>query len=232
VTTGATGQRVSRSDATRNRARLVAAAREVFGLDSVDARLDEIARRAGVGIATLYRHFPTRAELVDAIFAERVEEYLVLADAALTGDDAWAGLCRLLEVTLEFQSGDRVLKQIFLGHPPGEGARDAFRGRMRDLLRRAVDAAHAEGTLRADFGPADLTVALWSFWPVVEATDTIAPEAWRRHLHWLLDGLRPRAATPQTTPPLDERQLAAASQRLRLQRFPRRPGPPRRPPPG
>jgi AcrR family transcriptional regulator len=221
--------RLARSDAQRNRARLLAAAREVFGADGVDARLDEVARRAGVGIATLYRHFPSRDDLVDALFAERVEEFLGVAESALATGDAWMGLCRLLETTLEFQSGDRVLKQVFLSHPHGEGALDESRRRMRELFARALDRAHAEGVVRADFGPADLTIALWSFGPVVDATEAVAPGAWRRHLHWLLDGIRAGAATPQDVPPLDEARLAEATARLRELRFPRRPGPPRRP---
>lgn len=223
-----THERPARSDARRNRERLLDSAREVFREDGVDARLDEVARRAGVGIATLYRHFPSRDALVDALFAERVEEYLAAAEAALSRGDGWSGLRGLLEATLEFQSGDRVLKQAFLSHPPGDGTVSASRQRTRALFRRALDRARAEGSLRADFRLSDLTVALWSFWPVVDATAEIAPHAWRRHLHFLLDGMRAESATPQTTPPLGQRQVVAATERLRAQRFPRRPGPPRR----
>ena len=85
-------ERRSRRDAERNRELLVAAARESFAEHGVDARLDEIARRAGVGTGTLYRHFPTREALVEAIFAERVGEFLALAEAGLAEPDAWAGL--------------------------------------------------------------------------------------------------------------------------------------------
>ena len=96
-------ERGSRRDAQRNRALLVSAAREAFAEHGVDARLDEIARRAGVGSGTLYRHFPTREALVEAIFAERVGEFLALAEAGHVEPDGWAGLVGFLEATLELQ---------------------------------------------------------------------------------------------------------------------------------
>ena len=218
----------SRRDALRNRALLVAAAREVFAELGVEARLDEIARRAGVGIGTLYRNFPTREALVEVLFAERVDEFLAVARAALAEPDAWAGLTAFLDATLELQSGDRVLKEIFLRYPPGEGLLAESRRQMRALFERILSRAHDQGVLRADFSLPDLTLLLWSFAPVIDATATTAPTTWRRHLHWLLDGLRPASATPQSEPSLDDAQLAESMRHLRRQRFPRRPGPPRR----
>ncbi len=220
----------SRKDAQRNHDLLVAAAREVFTEKGVEARLDEIAHRAGVGTGTLYRHFPSREALVEAIFAERVGDLLALAETALAEPSAWDGLVRFLEAMLELQSGDRVLKEIFLRYPPGEGQLADFRARMRELFTELIDRAHAEGTLRPDFTLPDLAVLLWSFAPVIDATAETAPTAWRRHLHWLLDGLRPAAATPQSERPLDDEQLTQAMQRLREHRFPRKPHPPRREP--
>jgi AcrR family transcriptional regulator len=218
----------SRRDARRNNTLLVLAAREVFSERGVEAPLDEIARRAGLGIGTLYRHFPTREALVEAIFAERFDEFLAVAESALAEPDAWVGLVGFLESTLELQSGDRVLKEIFLRYPPGEGRLTETRQQMRRLFGELLDHAHEQGALRSDFVLPDLALLLWSFAPVIDATAEAAPEVWRRHLHWVLDGLRPAAATPQLQPPLDEVQLADAMRCLREQRFPRKPGPPRR----
>ena len=190
--------------------------------------MDEIARRAGVGIGTLYRHFPTRAALVEAIFAERVAEFLAVAEAALVETDAWAGLVGFLDATLEMQRSDRVLREIFLRYPPGEGRLADARQQVRRLFEQLLTQAHDQGVLRPDFGYADLTLLLWSFAPVIDATAETAPRVWRRHLHWLLDGLRPPAATRQTEPPLDDEQLTEAMRRLREQRFRGMPGPPRR----
>ena len=215
-------ERGSRRDAQRNRVLLVAAAREAFAEHGVDARLDEIARRAGVGSGTLYRHFPTREALVEAIFAERVGEFLALAEAGLAQPDAWAGLVGFLEATLELQRSDRVLKEIFLRYPPGEGRLAETRAQMRAQFDELIGRARDQGALRPDFTVSDLALLLWSFAPVIDATADTAPEVWRRHLHWLLDGLRAEAATPQTQPPLDDDQLSESMRCLREQRLGRR----------
>ena len=218
----------SRRDARRNHALLVSAARELFAEQGVEAPLDEVARRAGVGAGTLYRHFPTREELVEAILAERVGELVAVAEAALSLPDAREGLVGFLQATLELQSGDRVLREILVRYPPGEGRLAQTRETMHRLLERLVERGHEQRVLRSDFGAPDLMLLLWSFAPVIDATAEIAPAAWRRHLHWLLDGLRPESATAQDQPPLDEAQLAEAMRRRREQRFRRRPHPPRR----
>jgi AcrR family transcriptional regulator len=214
--------RKPRADAQRNRERLLAVAKTAFADEGADVSLDEIARRAGVGIGTLYRHFPTREALVEAIFAERVGEFLALAEAGLAEPDAWAGLVGFLEATLELQRSDRVLKEIFLRYPPGEGRLAETRAQMRAQFDELIGRARDQGVLRPDFTVADLALLLWSFAPVIDATADTAPEAWRRHLHWLLDGLRAEAATPQTQPPLDDAQLTESMRCLRAQRFGRR----------
>jgi AcrR family transcriptional regulator len=213
----------SRRDAQRNHALLVEAARAGFAERGLDVQLEEIARRAGLGTGTLYRHFPTREALVEAIVAERVGEFLAVAEAALAEPDAWAALVGFLESTLALQRGDRVLREIFVRYPPAEGQHSETRAQMRALFERLLDRAHEQGVLRADFGLPDLALVLWSFAPVVDATAEAAPDAWRRHLHWFLDGLRPAAATPQREPPLDDRQLAEAMRCLRRQRLQRTP---------
>lgn len=208
----------SRRDARRNATLLIAAARDLFAEHGVDVRFDEIARRAGLGTATLYRHFPTRASLVEAIFAERVDEFLSLAESSLAVPDAWDGFVSFLEAIFELKGNDQVLKEIFVRYPPGEGRLSEARRQVRQVFERVIQRAQSQGVLRPDFDVADLAILLWSFGPVIDATAQTAPTAWRRHLHWLLDGLRPAAATPQHEPGLDEQQLAEAMCRLREQR--------------
>ena len=220
--------RSPRRDAQRNRELLVTTARETFSELGVDAPLDEIARRAGVGVGTLYRHFPTRSSLVEAIVAERVDEFLEVARVALTRADGWEALVGFLEGALALQTGDRVLREIFLRYPPGDGRLADARGQLAALLEELLERARSQGTLRPDFTVADLALLLWSFAPVIDATADCAPWAWRRHLHLVLDGLRASAATAPGEPPLDPAQLAEAMRCLRAHRFPPRPGPPRR----
>ena len=118
---------------------------------------------------------------------------------------------------------DRILREIFVRYPPGEGLLGETRQQLRELFEKVVGRAHAQGVLRPDFDVPDLALVLWSFAPVIDATAEVAPTAWRRHLHWLLDGLRPEGATPQSEPPLDDEQFAEAMRRRREQRFQQRP---------
>src|SRR3954451_25314715 len=114
--TGIAGEQAGqRSHARRNHELLVAAAREVFGERGVEASLEEIARRAGVGVGTLYRHFATRDALVEAVFERRLGEFAALGEAASKTPDGWLAFPGLLERILEMQAGGRVVK----GAPPG-----------------------------------------------------------------------------------------------------------------
>ncbi len=208
-----------RSDARRNHELLVAAAREVFAERGVEASLEEIARRAGLGIGTLYRHFSSREDLVEAIFEGRIGELVALGQAAEAEPDAWLAVVLVLEGTLELQAGDRVLKDVLMRYPPGEGRLANAREELRGVFERTLARAQEQGSLRPDFALSDLALALWSFGPLMDATAEVAPNAWRRHLHWLLDGLRPAAATTQSDEPLTDDQLHAAMQALKEHRL-------------
>ena len=212
-------QKGQRRHARRNHELLVAAAQEVFSERGIEASLEEIARRAGVGIGTLYRHFATREALVEAIFESRIGEIVAVTEAAAAEPDAWLAFVGLLEHTVELQAGDRVLKDVLMRYPPVAGRLASAREEMRRLFEQVIERARTHGGLREDFTFADLAVLSWSFTPLIDATAEVAPNAWRRHLHVFLDGLRVQAATPQTEPPLTDEQLHAAMQALRRQRL-------------
>jgi AcrR family transcriptional regulator len=218
-------QRGRRRHAQRNHELLVAAAREVFAEDGVEASLEEIARRAGVGIGTLYRHFATREALVEAIFEDRISEFVAIAGAAAAEPDAWQALVGFLEQMLELQAGDRVLKDVLMRYPPGAGRLASAREEMRRLFEQVLQRAREQGGLRDDFTLPDLGLLFWSFAPLIDATAEVAPNAWRRHLHWLLDGLRTEAATPQVEAALSDEEFHAAMQALRERRLGRRHAP-------
>jgi AcrR family transcriptional regulator len=216
-------QRGRRRHAQRNHELLVEAAREIFSEQGVEASLEEIARRAGVGIGTLYRHFATREALVEAIFERRIGELVAVAEKAAAEPDGWSGLGYLLERTLELQAGDRVLKAVLMRYPPAEGRLANAREELRHFCEQVLERARDQGTLRDDFTVSDLALLFWSFAPLIDATAWVAPKAWRRHLHWLLDGLRSEAATPSDEPPLSDEELRAAMRALRELRLGRRP---------
>jgi AcrR family transcriptional regulator len=203
-----------RADAVRNRARLLEAGRRVFAERSVDASLEEVAGQAGVGIGTLYRHFPTREALVETIYEEHIGEVVAAAEEGAAETDAWQGLTEFLERVLELQARNLPLRAVFLQYPSGPAVAERRRA-IGPLLERLVARAVEQGSLRDDFTVGDLSLAMWSFAPVLEATAGVAPSVWRRHLRILLDGMAAPAATPQTVRPLAGRRLERAVENLR-----------------
>lgn len=174
-----------RVDARRNHARLVAATRTLLARDGLDVSVREIAREAGVGVGTVYRHFPTRDALIDAILEDAVEEVVAAGERALELDDPWAGFVGFVEETLELKAGNRVLKDV-VDTPRGRERYASLRARTRPITAELIRRARAAGALRADFTPDDLSLVFWSTDRVID----LAPDAWRRHLGFVLDGLR------------------------------------------
>ncbi len=213
MTARATSTKPLRRDAQANRDRIVAAARAAFATDGIEVSVEEIARRAAVGMGTLYRHFPTKEDLVDAVLEETFDQIVGAAEQALTEEDAWRGLCGFLEQFFGLHVKNRVLKDMLATQAHGRDRADAMRARMRPLIRRLVERAQEQGALRADFAPEDMPFVIWSVGRVIEETRAVAPELWRRHLGFLLDGLRADAATPMPYPPLTRAQLDRVTER-------------------
>jgi AcrR family transcriptional regulator len=199
--------RTLRSDARRNRERLVASARELFAEAGVDVPVEEITHRAGVGMGTLYRHFPTKEELIDAVLEDAFGVLVELAEEAVAEDDAWSGLTGFLDRALALHAANRGLKDVVAARGHAGKRLQAMRARMQPLLRRVIERAQEQGSLRGDFAPEDLSLVFWAAGRVIETTGAIAPAAWRRYLGFLLDGLRAGAATPLPAPPLTRAQL-------------------------
>jgi AcrR family transcriptional regulator len=195
-------ERPLRADAARNRERLLDAAADLFAAKGLSVGLDEIARHAGVGVATAYRRFPDKAELIDALFEERVERIAALAEAALADEDAWAGLVGFMEAALELNTSNRGLKELMFG---GHGEALVTRGRRRlmPLVRELVSRAHAQGTLRADVEFTDMPLIQLMVVGLSELGGPHADGLWRRHLGIILDGLRTPEPRPLARPPLD-----------------------------
>ena len=200
-----------RRDAQANRDRIVAAARDAFAAAGIEVPVEEIARRAAVGMGTLYRHFPAKEDLVDAVLEDAFAAFVSAAEQALVVDDAWAGFCGFLEQVFALHAENRGLKDVIATRAHGRARADAMRTRMRPLLRRLVERAQEQGALRSDFRAEDMPLVFWSGGRVIEATAAAAPEVWRRHLGLLLDGLRAEAATPLPHPPLTRMQLSRAA---------------------
>ena len=220
TSTPPTRQRSQRRDAQRNRARILEATREAFGERGLDVGVDEIARRAGVGMGTLYRHFPTKDALIDAIVDARFEQLTASAEEALTAPDAWYGLVGFLDAAVALQSTDRGFKDALAARSRDERGVKLARRRLHAALGRLVERAQAEGVLRADVTLEDVIVLLWATGRIVERAADVAPGAIRRFLQVHLAGLRPAAAQgdPLDVPPLTPRQIERATAPARRQK--------------
>jgi len=204
----ATSRPPLRRDAQRNRDSILAATRAAFQERGLDVGVDEIARRAGVGMGTLYRHFPTKDALIDAIVDARFAELTAFAEAALEEPDAWEGFEAFLVSAVELQTTDRGFKDALAARGRDEPRVKAARRKLHGVLDLLVARGIAEGALRDDLAAEDVTVLLWATARIVERTADLAPGQPRRFLAMHLDGLRPAAANgPLPAPPLTARQL-------------------------
>jgi len=180
-----------RADAVRNRVRIVEAANEVFAARGSDASLEEIARRAGVGIGTLYRHFPTREDLVAAVFRDRVDELQALAEELLASDQPGDALSTWLHEQLLHASTCRGLAAeamlAMLSHGDDEpSACDEMRRAGAALLARA----QAAGDVRAGVDIDDLVRMVQAV--SLAAEESGDPATAERMFGFLLDGVRAR----------------------------------------
>jgi len=200
-------RRPLRRDAQERRGKLIEAAQREFAAHGVDASLEKIAREAGVSIGTLYRHFPTRLDLLMAAFRPRVQEFLDGTAKALAIDDPWEGLVYYLENLFSMQVGDRgfsdFLSRRFTDNEETERIHDEMCQQIEDVLARAQEAGEA----RADITRADIINLIWSNGRIIEATGATAPNAWRRYLYLMLDAYRAERAHPNPEPPMTSQQL-------------------------
>jgi AcrR family transcriptional regulator len=198
--------RALRADAQRNLRRVLDAARAVFAEQGAEASVTAIAERAGVGVATIFRRFPTKDDLLGAILEQRLDELVDAADAALVD----GGLRAFMTAAVASFVGDHCLCDV-----AGTDlfARDEVRSRVEELDRRLgalLARARREGEVRADVTAADISVLVTAVARAGLRLEPSAPGAWRRPLGIVLDGLRPEAAHPLGHRPLTRRQVAAA----------------------
>ncbi|MDN3566139.1 TetR/AcrR family transcriptional regulator [Paeniroseomonas aquatica] len=146
-----------RADAARNRDRVLEAAKAVLGAGGPRASLEEVARRAGVGIGTLYRHFPNREALFEAVYRREVEQLVELADQLSDCPDPVAALRRWLRANVEFVA---TKKGMAAALAIAAGSRTALTtytaDRLTGAVRQLLDRAIADGAVRDDIGPGDL----------------------------------------------------------------------------
>ncbi|WP_204013403.1 TetR/AcrR family transcriptional regulator [Sphaerimonospora thailandensis] len=185
-----------RADARHNRERILQAAREAFAELGIDVPMAAIARRAGVGVATLYRRFPTRESLVTEVFADQFAACAKTFDDALADPDAWRGFRTMIEKVCAMQVVDRGFTAAFLTAFPDAIDYERERTRAERGLTELTRRAKAAGRLRADFEVADLTLVLMANRGIASGPTETALAASRRLVAYLLQAFQVDHADP------------------------------------
>jgi AcrR family transcriptional regulator len=208
IEAGAVGDRL-RADARRNRERILAAAREAFAEEGIDAGMSAIAERAGVGVGTLYRRFPTKDVLVEALMLDHLERIVEGGEATIRDEpDSWKAFVRYLRYLVECKSHDEGLAELFAGRvvvsDEIRAARRRIEAQLRELIRRAQDA----GELRTDVAMGDIGVLLSSVCSARWLHGDRGRQLNERFLAIVIDGLRAPGASalpyrPATLPEIE-----------------------------
>ncbi|MDR6867394.1 AcrR family transcriptional regulator [Microbacterium resistens] len=179
-----------RSDAKENRDRVLAAARELFATDGLDVTMREIARSAGVGPATLYRRFPTKADLVRAAFVNELDDCRSIVVDALADTDPWRGFRGIIERVLVLNARNQGFTDAFLSAYPDavdlRAQREEAVRAIATVARRAIDV----GALRADFVVDDFLIVLLAARGLSSTTEAERTRTARRYAALVIDGLR------------------------------------------
>jgi len=178
--------RQRRADAQANRAKILTAAAELYTTRGLDVSLNEVARRAGVGIATLQRNFTGREELIAAVFTPRVRAYADAADSALEEPDPWVAFRSYIEHVARLQCEDHGLAAVLSTAFPASAELEAHRRRAMRGFTRLVRRAKEAGVLRGDFSPHDLPLFLLANAGVVIGSGANAEKASRRLIAFIL----------------------------------------------
>lgn len=182
-------ERPLRADARRNREKVLQAARAVFSDQGRDAQMDDVAKRAGVGVGTVYRHFPTKEALIEALMVEAFVSIATAAERGLEIEDPWEAFSTVMWQGAEVMSADRAMSEVFASIPNvAESALPTIEALQRstaELIRRAQSA----GVLRDDLLLDDIPMLMCGIGAATKKEHR-CPDAWRRHLAIVLDGLR------------------------------------------
>jgi len=183
-----------RADARRNREKVLAAARAVFAEQGVDAQMDDVARRADVGVGTVYRHFPTKDALLNALADELFDALAAHAREMLELDDPWEAFLQTMWFSAQKTAGDRAFAEILSASrdmiPTECPGKKELTGSVAEMMERAIEA----GKMRPDVVIDDIPLIMCGIGSA-SAMPHPNPEAWRRHLGIVLDGMRAEAAS-------------------------------------
>jgi AcrR family transcriptional regulator len=185
----ATLERVLRSDARRNRAAVVEASKKLFADQGLDAQMPDVAKAAKVGVGTVYRHFPTKDDLIAALAAERFERLAEKAREGIANEDPWQGLCDFIRFSAQIQADDRGLCEV-MGSRPEVMEASAMAVGLDELCNQLVKRAQRSGDLRKDLEWEDIPMIACGLGRITPAEMGPATGRWPRLVEIILDGLR------------------------------------------
>jgi AcrR family transcriptional regulator len=203
-----------RKDAELNRRKILDAAAELFAERGLGVTLNDVAHHAGVGVGTVYRRFPDKAELIDELFEQRLAEIHTLVQEAIEDPDPWHGLASFLERALEIQARDRAVKELLFNTPGGVERVAKMREKMFPMATVLVARAQESGQLRPDAAAQDVPMLQLMIGTIIDLSRDFEPDLWRRFLAIVLQGLRADPGPPEpleTAPPEPDRMQAMLS---------------------
>ncbi|MBW3669729.1 MAG: TetR/AcrR family transcriptional regulator [Actinobacteria bacterium] len=207
--------RATRLDALQNRDRVIQAACKVFAEVGVDAQMTDIAKAADVGVATLYRNFPTKEDLINSVLLDEVARVRQLVEEAAQAPSAWDGLVRFFQWVTVVQLENRVLPQFVAGRIPGTAELGEHLDAVHRVLEDLTERAKKEGALRRDVNSADLRFALFAMSQVASGHQFSGEGAkplktlTRRLVALILDGLHYTDRPMSEGPPVSSRDFNA-----------------------
>jgi AcrR family transcriptional regulator len=205
-----------RADAERNRRRILEAAADVFAERGLGVSLDDIAVAAGVGVGTVYRRFPDKDALIDALFEDKIGEVADAARAALEIDDPWDSFETFVRAVAALQAKDRGLKEALTSADRGRERVAFARSQIAPIGMRIIGRAQEAGVVRADLGALDIPATFFTIGHLADRSRHVAPGYWERLLTIFLDGVRADAArTEMPAPPLQPEEWEAMMTRRR-----------------
>lgn len=179
-----------RKDAERNRRRIIEAARELCVTRGLEATLNEVAHHANLGVGTVYRRFPTKEALFEAIFLDGVDQLVALAETALEAEDSWEGFTGFVWSMCELTATDRGLREIAFSKAYCGGPVDAGRTQLEPRISKLVERAKRDGYLRPDVSSTDMPLCGLMTGAVSEYSGEVSSDLWRRYVSILLQGMR------------------------------------------
>jgi AcrR family transcriptional regulator len=178
-----------RADARRNQAAVIAAAKKLFAEEGLDAQMPDVAKKAKVGVGTVYRHFPTKEDLIRALADERFERLAEKARESLEAEDAWEGFRDFIHFSAKIQADDRGLCEV-MGSRPGVMGAAAEGAGLPDLCDELIKRAQRSGDLRKDLEWEDVPMIACGLGRITQADVGPAVGRWPRLVEIILDGLR------------------------------------------